>query len=161
MKSRITPSLQRSQGIVASMHTSLHIPDQFPRIALISDSPSSANRATTGKPHGLANTRHGVPVTNTVIEDFIYQEGTDESQSDEEQEDGLEYHGSAVECLVCFLCYLSGLSPAATDTPFNNRLASSRVKLASITQRPQLPALVCVHSLAKSSESFQMTLYRL
>jgi len=74
--------------------------DRSPRITFLNNAPPSTSGATMDKPHGLANAKRGVPTTNTIIEDFVYPDETDDTQSDEELEDGLEYPGSAPESLV-------------------------------------------------------------
>ena len=55
------------------------------------------------KPRGLAKARCDVAVTNTLIQDFTYeQDDTKDAQSDEELGDDLEFPGSATDCIVHF-----------------------------------------------------------
>ena len=56
---------------------------------------------TTDKPRGLAKARRDVAVTNTIIENFSYEEDDTDDQSEEEPGDDLEFPGTATDCIVC------------------------------------------------------------
>ncbi|KAF9641975.1 hypothetical protein BDM02DRAFT_3133425 [Thelephora ganbajun] len=70
------------------------------KITLLKE-PSSTSPAALNKPHGLANAGRHPPPTKTIIEDFVYEDEGNGTQSDgEDGEDEIEYLGSLAESLV-------------------------------------------------------------